>query len=182
VADTPSSWSLGSPRFNFDISTIGQLEGSQEHETQSVWRWAPGRRQEPVVADQRGRDSLHLEDRVLDTDAVPGSGAERDVRVRMPPVTGFRQEVVQIERFRSAGCASVVLRTRMLQEQRADDQRGTYKDCTRVSDILILQYDLLKYFSYTHRDYSFLRNSKNDSILVSAKNISMEKRIPMVFS
>jgi len=141
VADTPSSWSHRSPRLNFDITTVGQLERGQEHETQSVRRWAPVRRQEPVVADQRGRDRLHLEHRVLDTDAVPGSGAERDVRVRMPPVTGFRQEVVRIERVRSACCASVVLRTGM-QEQRADDQRGTYKDCTSVSDILILKYDL----------------------------------------
>jgi len=150
VAHAPSSRSLRFPRLDFDITAVGQLERRQEHETQSVRRWAPVGRQEPVVADQRGCDRLHLEHRVLDTDAVPGSGAERDVRVRMSLVTGFRQEVVRIKRVRSAGCAAVVLRTR-LQEQRTDDQRGTYKDCTSVSDILILHYALLTYFSYTPR-------------------------------
>lgn len=75
------------------------------------------------MADQRGHDRLHLEHRVLDTDAVSGSGAERNVGVRVPPVTGFRQEVVRIECIRATGCATVELRTQM-QKQRADDQRG----------------------------------------------------------
>lgn len=114
---------LRSPRLNFDITTVSQLESGQEHETQSVRRRTPVRRQEPVVADQRGRDRLHLEHRVLETYAVSGSGAERDVRVRVPPVISFRQEVVRIERSWAAGCTAVVQWTCM-QEQRTDDQRG----------------------------------------------------------
>jgi len=111
------------PWLDFDITTVSQLESGQENETQSVRRRAPVRRQESMVADQRGRDRLHLEHRVLETDAVSGSGAKRDVRVRVPPVISFWQEVVRIERSRAAGCVAVVQRTCM-QEQRTDDQRG----------------------------------------------------------